>query len=159
MSSLEQRANIKFCIFLKKSPSEKLEMLKKACGNGGMKKTAVCEWHKVEVGTRESDVGCFFDYGFITNFTTNLFLKAKLSIKNLTFKRLRDAIRRKRPKKRSTNDWCSTTSRSDCEKVPYQTQCYHSGTSSLFSQLTTSGFLSVSTAENEIEGTLFCGFR
>ncbi|GBM43472.1 hypothetical protein AVEN_9433-1 [Araneus ventricosus] len=23
---------------------------------------------------------------------------------------------------------CSTTSRSDCEKVPCQTQCYHSGT-------------------------------
>ncbi|GBN24887.1 hypothetical protein AVEN_251759-1 [Araneus ventricosus] len=26
---------------------------------------------------------------------------------------------------------CSTTSRSDCEKVPCQTQCYHSGTPSL----------------------------
>ncbi|GBM22774.1 hypothetical protein AVEN_196133-1 [Araneus ventricosus] len=53
----------------------------------------------------------------------------------------------------------STTSRSDCEKVPCQTQCYHSGTPSLFSRPTTSGFSPVSTAENEIEGTPFCGFR
>ncbi|GBN17986.1 hypothetical protein AVEN_188979-1 [Araneus ventricosus] len=47
---------------------------------------------------------------------------------------------------------CSTTPRSDCEKVPCQTQCYHSGTHSLFSRPSTSRFLPVSTAENEIEG-------
>ncbi|GBN59300.1 Putative uncharacterized protein FLJ37770 [Araneus ventricosus] len=46
MSSLEQRANIKFCVLLEKSPSETLEMLKKAYGNDAMKKTAVYKWHK-----------------------------------------------------------------------------------------------------------------
>ncbi|GBN30921.1 hypothetical protein AVEN_258725-1 [Araneus ventricosus] len=38
------------------------------------------------------------------------------------------------------------------KKEQCQTQCYHSRPS-------TSGFLPVSTAENEIEGTRFCGFR
>ncbi|GBL63366.1 Putative uncharacterized protein FLJ37770 [Araneus ventricosus] len=46
MSSLEQPTNIKFCVFLEKSPSETLEMLKKAYGNGAMKNTAVYESHK-----------------------------------------------------------------------------------------------------------------
>ncbi|GBO37905.1 hypothetical protein AVEN_244438-1 [Araneus ventricosus] len=50
---------------------------------------------------------------------------------------------------------CSTTSRSNSEKVPCQTQCYHSGTPSLFSRPSTSGFLPISTAENEIEETSF----
>ncbi|GBL98606.1 hypothetical protein AVEN_19672-1 [Araneus ventricosus] len=45
MPSLEQRANIQFCVLLEKSPSETLEMLKKAHGNDAMKKTAVYEWH------------------------------------------------------------------------------------------------------------------
>ncbi|GBN75500.1 Putative uncharacterized protein FLJ37770 [Araneus ventricosus] len=45
-SSLEQRANIKFCVLLKKSPAETLEMLKKAYGNDAMGKTAVYEWYK-----------------------------------------------------------------------------------------------------------------
>ncbi|GBO37790.1 hypothetical protein AVEN_160081-1 [Araneus ventricosus] len=42
MSSLEQKANIKFCVLLEKSPSETLEMLKKAYGNGAMKKKRLC---------------------------------------------------------------------------------------------------------------------
>ncbi|GBN89471.1 hypothetical protein AVEN_14452-1 [Araneus ventricosus] len=46
MSSLEQPANIKFCVSLEKSPSETLEMLKKAYGNDAMKKTTVYERHK-----------------------------------------------------------------------------------------------------------------
>ncbi|GBO17220.1 hypothetical protein AVEN_188354-1 [Araneus ventricosus] len=45
------------------------------------------------------------------------------------------------------------------QKEQCQTQCYHSGTPSLFSRPSTSGLLPVSTAENEIEGTPFCGFR
>ncbi|GBO06131.1 hypothetical protein AVEN_35211-1 [Araneus ventricosus] len=45
------------------------------------------------------------------------------------------------------------------QKEQCQTQCYHSGTPSLFSRPSTSGILPVSTAENEIEGTPFCGFR
>ncbi|GBM26742.1 hypothetical protein AVEN_175895-1 [Araneus ventricosus] len=40
-----------------------------------------------------------------TLFTTNLFLKARLSIKNFTWRRLRDSIRRKRPEKWAINDW------------------------------------------------------
>ena len=50
---------------------------------------------------------------------------------------------------------CSTTSCSDCEKVPYQTQCYHSEILCIFYQSSTYGFLPVSTTENEVEGTLF----
>ncbi|GBM87494.1 hypothetical protein AVEN_97363-1 [Araneus ventricosus] len=46
MSSIEQHANIKFCVLLQKSPSETLEMLKKAYGNDGMKKMAVYKWRK-----------------------------------------------------------------------------------------------------------------
>ncbi|GBO06129.1 hypothetical protein AVEN_35209-1 [Araneus ventricosus] len=46
MSSLERPANIKFSVLLEKSPSETLEMLKKAYGNDAMKKTAMYEWHK-----------------------------------------------------------------------------------------------------------------
>ncbi|GBN03965.1 hypothetical protein AVEN_20933-1 [Araneus ventricosus] len=45
------------------------------------------------------------------------------------------------------------------QKEQCQMQCYHSGTPSLFSRPSSSGFIPVSTAENEIEGTLFCGFR
>ncbi|GBO27165.1 hypothetical protein AVEN_111516-1 [Araneus ventricosus] len=41
MSSLEQSANIKFCVLLEKSPSETLEMPKKAYGNVAMK-TRLC---------------------------------------------------------------------------------------------------------------------
>ncbi|GBO28562.1 hypothetical protein AVEN_190319-1 [Araneus ventricosus] len=57
MSSLEQRTNFKFCVLLEKSPSETLEMLKKAYGNDAMNKTGVYEWHKGKVGTTQSDVG------------------------------------------------------------------------------------------------------
>ncbi|GBN39500.1 hypothetical protein AVEN_85622-1 [Araneus ventricosus] len=46
ITSLEQRENIKFCVFLDISPSETLEMLKKAYGNDAMKKMAVYEWHE-----------------------------------------------------------------------------------------------------------------
>ncbi|GBM12661.1 hypothetical protein AVEN_46148-1 [Araneus ventricosus] len=82
MSSLEQRANIIFCRLLEKSPSETLEMLKKAYGNDAMKKTAVCEWHKGKVGQ-----------------TINKELYLEI------LKRLRDAIRRKRSEKWEINDW------------------------------------------------------
>ncbi|XP_054709237.1 protein GVQW3-like [Uloborus diversus] len=52
MSLLEQRGNIKFCVLLEKSPSETLEMLRKAYGNSAMKKSAVYEWHKRFLGGR-----------------------------------------------------------------------------------------------------------
>ncbi|GBM34385.1 hypothetical protein AVEN_219081-1 [Araneus ventricosus] len=106
MSSLEQRENIKFCVLLEKSPSETLEMLKKAYGNDAMKKTAVYEWHKGKVGTRQNDVGGFFDYdsvihyGFIPEGQT---VNKELYLEIL--KRLRDAVRRKRPEKWATKDW------------------------------------------------------
>ncbi|GBM40621.1 hypothetical protein AVEN_27205-1 [Araneus ventricosus] len=45
-ASIEQPANIKFYALLEKSPSETLEMMKKAYGNDAMEKTAVYEWHK-----------------------------------------------------------------------------------------------------------------
>ncbi|GBM14083.1 hypothetical protein AVEN_209970-1 [Araneus ventricosus] len=82
MSSLEQRANIKFCVLLEKSPSETLEMLKKAYGNDATRKTAVNEWHKGKVGQ-----------------TVNKELYLEI------LKRIRDAIRRKRPEKWTTNDY------------------------------------------------------
>jgi histone-lysine N-methyltransferase SETMAR len=46
MSVTEQRTNIKFCVLLKKSPSETLRMLEKAYGKAAMKKTQVYKWHK-----------------------------------------------------------------------------------------------------------------
>ncbi|GBO19597.1 hypothetical protein AVEN_28194-1 [Araneus ventricosus] len=88
MSSLEQSANIKFCVLLEKSPSETLEMLKKAYGNDAMKKAAVYEWHKGKLGTRQNDVGGFSIT--IALFTTDLILKAKLSIENFTWRPLND---------------------------------------------------------------------
>ncbi|GBM21483.1 hypothetical protein AVEN_249913-1 [Araneus ventricosus] len=73
MSSLEQRANIKFCVSLEKSPSKALDMLKKAYGNDALKKKRLCQ-------------------------TVNKELYLEI------LKRLRDAIRRKRPEKWATND-------------------------------------------------------
>ncbi|GBM53367.1 hypothetical protein AVEN_81921-1 [Araneus ventricosus] len=73
MLSLEQRANNKFCVLIEKSPSETLEMLKKAYGNDAMKKW-LCQ-------------------------TVNKVLYLEI------LKRLRDAIRQKRPEKWATNDW------------------------------------------------------
>ncbi|GBN72787.1 hypothetical protein AVEN_139293-1 [Araneus ventricosus] len=85
MSSLEQRANFKFCVLLEKSPSETLEMLKKAYGNDAMKETAVYEWQK---RFREGRTNIEDDPR--TGSWINLFLKAKLSIKNFTWRSLND---------------------------------------------------------------------
>ncbi|GBM10250.1 hypothetical protein AVEN_177512-1 [Araneus ventricosus] len=86
MSSLEQRANIKFCVLL---PSETLEMLKKAYGNDAMN---ITKEGKISLGQkpRESDVG-----GQTVN--KELYLEI--------LKRLQDAIGRKRSEKWATNDW------------------------------------------------------
>jgi hypothetical protein len=46
MAAVEQRSNVKFCILLKKTPKETLEMLREAYGEGAMKKTHVYKWHK-----------------------------------------------------------------------------------------------------------------
>lgn len=54
---------------------------------------------------------------------------------------------------------CSSTSCCDCEKLLCKTQCYHSETPTLHSWPRTNRFLPVSTAENEIERTLFYEFR
>ncbi|GBL69335.1 hypothetical protein AVEN_219743-1 [Araneus ventricosus] len=85
MSSLEQRANIKFCVLLDKSPSETLLMLKKAYGNDAMKETTVYEWHN---RFREGRTNIEDDPR--TGSWINLFLKAKLSIKNFTWRSLND---------------------------------------------------------------------
>jgi histone-lysine N-methyltransferase SETMAR len=42
----EQRTNIKFCVLLKKSPAETLQLLTEAYGAEAMKKSQVYEWHK-----------------------------------------------------------------------------------------------------------------
>lgn len=42
----EQRTNIKFCVLLKKSPAETLQMLTEAYGAEALKKSQVYEWHK-----------------------------------------------------------------------------------------------------------------
>jgi hypothetical protein len=41
MLSTEQRANIKLCVFLYKSPSETLRMREEAFGKAAMKKTQI----------------------------------------------------------------------------------------------------------------------
>ncbi|GBN40585.1 hypothetical protein AVEN_247768-1 [Araneus ventricosus] len=86
MSSLEQRANIEFYIFLEKSSSETLEMLKKAYGNVANERT------KEKLRLDKSRGKVMLEVFSITTalFTTNLFLKAKLSIKNFTWRSLND---------------------------------------------------------------------
>src|SRR5215469_4581081 len=44
--NLEQRKNIKFCVKIGKSASETLALLTVACGEYGMKKSSVFEWHR-----------------------------------------------------------------------------------------------------------------
>ena len=44
MAAVEQRSNVKFCILLKKTPKETLQMLREAYGEGAMKKTHVYKW-------------------------------------------------------------------------------------------------------------------
>jgi hypothetical protein len=44
---MEQRAAIKFCVKLKKTVTETLEMLKSAYGEECLSRTSVCEWHKM----------------------------------------------------------------------------------------------------------------
>jgi hypothetical protein len=46
MSATEQRANIKCCVLLHKSPSETLRMLEEAYGQAATEKTQVCTWDK-----------------------------------------------------------------------------------------------------------------
>uniref|UniRef100_A0A1B6MJV2 Mos1 transposase HTH domain-containing protein n=1 Tax=Graphocephala atropunctata TaxID=36148 RepID=A0A1B6MJV2_9HEMI len=46
MALSEQRANIKFCVLLQKSPCETLELLNQAYRDEAMKKSQVYEWHK-----------------------------------------------------------------------------------------------------------------
>jgi hypothetical protein len=43
---MEQRVNVKFCIKLQKSPSERLEMLETVHGESTMGKSNVFKWHK-----------------------------------------------------------------------------------------------------------------
>ncbi|GBN45923.1 hypothetical protein AVEN_120672-1 [Araneus ventricosus] len=95
MSSLEQRANIKFCVFLEKSPSETLEMLKKAYGNDAIQKRLCMSGIRVFVKgaqTSKMTLGLgapeFIPEGQSVN--KELYLEI--------LKRLRDGIRRKRPK-------------------------------------------------------------
>lgn len=46
MAAMEQRSNIKFCVLLKKTPTETLRMLREAYGENAVKKTHVYKWHK-----------------------------------------------------------------------------------------------------------------
>ncbi|GBM01693.1 hypothetical protein AVEN_99734-1 [Araneus ventricosus] len=100
MSSLEQRTNIKFCVLLEKSPSETLEMLKKAYGNDAMN---ITKEGKISLRQkpRESDVGGFFDYDSVIH---HEFIPEGYTANNelylVILKRLR-----KRPEKWVTNDW------------------------------------------------------
>ena len=99
-SSLEQRANIKFCVLIEKSTSESLDMLKKEYRNDVMYKNSkymsaisvfvkFAQTLKITLGlrtlTKTEKKWCYRCFS-ITRvlFTTKLFLKAKLSIKNFT---------------------------------------------------------------------------
>lgn len=91
-------------------------MLKKAYGNSAMKKTAVYEWHKQNKTRKQKFrldrsrgkvmLEVFFDYRGLIHYefipegrTVNKQLYTEI------LKRLRDAIRRKRPEKWAGNDW------------------------------------------------------
>ena len=99
------------------------------------------------------------------SFITNLFLKGKLSIKNFIWRSLKDY--------EMESDGSNLKNRYQIIVFFYRTKLlgislclwksqrhdFHSGTSSLFSQLSTSRFLPISMAENEIEGKPFSEFR
>ncbi|GBN89743.1 hypothetical protein AVEN_128688-1 [Araneus ventricosus] len=95
MSSLEQRANIKFCVLLEKSPTETLEMLKKTYENDAMKKTAGQNF-RLDKSRGKVMLEVFFDYDSVIHYeiipecqTVNKELYLEI------LKRLRDAIKRK----------------------------------------------------------------
>ncbi|GBM99113.1 hypothetical protein AVEN_60459-1 [Araneus ventricosus] len=140
-------------------------MLKKAYGNDAMERLCTSgirgKWVRGKV-TME----VFFDYDSVIHYefipegqTVNKELYLEI------LKRLGDAVRRKRLEKWATNDWFLLHDNDPphhaliVKKYLARHRPYHSGTPSLFSRPSTSGFLPVCTAENEIEGTPFCGFR
>ena len=43
---LQQRSSIRFCVLLKKSGTETLQMIQEAYGDQALSKTRVFEWHK-----------------------------------------------------------------------------------------------------------------
>ncbi|GBO15495.1 Putative uncharacterized protein FLJ37770 [Araneus ventricosus] len=165
MSSLEQPANIKFCVLLEKSPSETLEMLKKAYGNDAMEKTAVYEWHKrfregrtnIEDDPRPAPARSSSTADENVERVREI-VRADRRISELGISHgsghsiLHDDLNMRRICLHMVPKMLSPEQKEQC-----QTQCYDSP--SLFSRPSTSGFLPVSTAENEIEGTPFCGFR
>ncbi|GBL86737.1 Putative uncharacterized protein FLJ37770 [Araneus ventricosus] len=172
MSSLEQPANIKFCILLEKSPSETLEMLKKAYGSDAIKKTAVYEWHKrfLEGRTNIEDdprtgpsplprqmkmLRAFEKSCVQTDELTVEAIASELGISHGSVHSiLHDDLNMHRICLHMVPKMLSPEQKEQC-----QTQCYHSGTPTLFSRPSTRGFLPVFTTENEIQGTPFCGFR
>jgi hypothetical protein len=52
---MEQRAAINFCVKLKKTATEKFEMLRSAYGPEGLSRTSVFEWHKRFRSSSESE--------------------------------------------------------------------------------------------------------
>ncbi|GBN03939.1 hypothetical protein AVEN_215441-1 [Araneus ventricosus] len=107
MTPLEQGANIKFCVLIKKSPSETLELLKKAYRNDAMKKKWLCT--SGIIGKRERGkvmVEIFFNYDSVIQYE---FIPEGQTVNKEFYleilKRLRDVVRRKRPEKWATNDW------------------------------------------------------
>jgi hypothetical protein len=100
--TMEQRVNLKFCVKLQKSPSERLEMLKKAYGGSTMSKSNDFKWPKVakeatDVKVQDqNNVDLIFRHQGIIHFE---FVPEGTTV-NQTFyvvlKRLIDVVRRKR---------------------------------------------------------------
>jgi hypothetical protein len=58
MLATEQRANIKFCILLHKSPPATLRMFEDPFGRAAIKKTQIHEWHK-RLDVQQKTAGLF----------------------------------------------------------------------------------------------------
>ncbi|GBM37812.1 hypothetical protein AVEN_84521-1 [Araneus ventricosus] len=145
-------------------------MLKKACGNDAMRKTAVYAWHKrfrdgrtnIEDDPRTGRPLLLPQMKMLSAFEKSCMRTDELTTDaselgishGSVHSILHDDLNMHRICLHMVTKILSPEQKEQC-----QTQCYHSGTPSLFSRPSTSGFLSVSTAENEIEGTPFCRFR
>ncbi|GBL93422.1 hypothetical protein AVEN_219528-1 [Araneus ventricosus] len=144
-------------------------MLKRAYGNDAMRKTAVYEWHKGKMGKwvrGKVMLEVFFDYDSVIH--SEFIPEGQTVNKELyleILKRLRDAIRRKRPQKRTTHDWFLLHDNAPPHRVLIVKKylARHSVTTldhpPYSPGLAPADFYLFPRAENEIERTPFCGFR
>lgn len=104
--NLQQRTCIKFCVKNGFNGARTLEMLEKCFGNDSLKKTVVYQWHERFKSGRESIEDVFMDYNGVVH---HEFLPEGQTVNKEYYlgvmRRLREAIRRKRPELWAENSW------------------------------------------------------